>query len=198
VGGEQIQLRAGSTTVSTFTMTTGFQNFTASTTATGNLQVHFINDNGSRDVQLDNIIVNGTTIQAESRVTNTAVWQNNACGGSNSEWLNCNGFIDFGAGTGARFSTPAEETATIASPVETDAFQVIASPNPVTDKLTIRLGSEMKGGQLLLINTSGKTMISDRVKESVHTMDVSQIPSGLYLLNVAAKSKRTSLKILKK
>ena len=36
------------------------------------------------------------TRQAENQTYNTAVWQNNSCGGSNSEWMHCGGAIGFG------------------------------------------------------------------------------------------------------
>jgi hypothetical protein len=62
----------------------------------GNTRVEFYNDASGRDVQVDYLKVCGSTRQAESQATNTGVWQNGSCGGSYSEWLHCNGYIDFG------------------------------------------------------------------------------------------------------
>jgi hypothetical protein len=62
----------------------------------GNCYVEFYNDASGRDVQVDYLQVCGSTRQAESQSYNTAVWQNGSCGGSNSEWMHCNGVIGFG------------------------------------------------------------------------------------------------------
>jgi hypothetical protein len=51
------------------------------------------------DIQVDYIIYNNTTYQAEDQETNTGVYVDGACGGSYSEWLHCNGYILFNTGT---------------------------------------------------------------------------------------------------
>lgn len=94
-GTESIQLKVGSTVVATWTLTKSFANYTASTNATGTVVVQFTNDATGRDVQIDYAQFNGATYQAENQATNTGVWQNNNCGGSNSEWLHCGGYIQF-------------------------------------------------------------------------------------------------------
>ena len=97
-GSESITLRVNNTNVATWTLTTSLQNYTASTTLTGNVTVAFTNDATGRDVQVDYIIVNGTTRQSENQTSNTGVYANGSCGGgSNSEWLHCNGAIAYGA-----------------------------------------------------------------------------------------------------
>jgi len=93
-GQEQIQLYANSATVATWTLSTSMSNYSASTSAT-NCAVIFTNDASGRDVQVDYVVIQGTTKQAESQSTNTGVYQNSKCGGSYSEWLNCNGYIGF-------------------------------------------------------------------------------------------------------
>ncbi len=96
-GGESIQLRVNNQTVSTWTLTTGMQNYTASTSLSGGITVAFTNDGGSRDVQVDYIIVNGQTRQSEAQSYNTGLYANGSCGGgSNSEWMHCNGAIGYG------------------------------------------------------------------------------------------------------
>jgi GH35 family endo-1,4-beta-xylanase len=73
------------------------QNYTASTTLTGGTTVAFTNDGTGRDVQVDYIIANGETRQAENQSSNTGLYANGRCGGgSNSEWMHCNGAIGFG------------------------------------------------------------------------------------------------------
>jgi GH35 family endo-1,4-beta-xylanase len=96
-GGESISLRVDNTNVATWTLTTSYQTFSASTNLTGNITVAFTNDGGSRDVQVDYIIVNGQTRQSENQTLNTGLFANGSCGGgSNSEWMHCNGYIAYG------------------------------------------------------------------------------------------------------
>ncbi len=99
-GSEQIQLRInnGATLLATWTLTTSMSNYTATTSQTGGITVHFINDANRRDVQIDYISVNGSVRQAENQNTNTGAWNSgaNSCGGVRSEWLHCNGYIGFG------------------------------------------------------------------------------------------------------
>jgi arabinoxylan arabinofuranohydrolase len=96
-GTESVSLRIDNTNVATWTMTTSLQNYSASTNLTGAITVAFTNDATGRDVQVDYIVVNGQTRQAEAQSMNTGVWANNSCGGGSlSEWLHCNGAIGFG------------------------------------------------------------------------------------------------------
>lgn len=96
-GGESITLRIDNSNVATWTLSTGYQTFNATTSLSGNVFVAFTNDNGNRDVQVDYIIVNGQTRQSENQSSNTGVWANGSCGGGgNSEWLHCNGAIGYG------------------------------------------------------------------------------------------------------
>jgi endo-1,4-beta-xylanase len=96
-GSEQIRLIVGGTTVATWTLTTSMATRTASTSLSGGILVEFFNDATGRDVQVDWVQTPAGTMQAENQSYNTGVWQNNSCGGSNSEWLHCNGAIGFSA-----------------------------------------------------------------------------------------------------
>jgi endo-1,4-beta-xylanase len=93
-GAGQIQLYANSSTIATWTLGTSYANYSANTSATA-CAVIFTNDTSGRDVQVDYVVIQGTTKQAENQSTNTGVYQNSKCGGSYSEWLNCNGYIGF-------------------------------------------------------------------------------------------------------
>jgi hypothetical protein len=96
-GGEQIRLRVNNTTVSTWTLGTAYQNYTATTTLSGGITVEYFNDSTNHDVQVDYIIVNGATRQSEAQSYNTGLYANGRCGGgSNSEWMHCNGAIGYG------------------------------------------------------------------------------------------------------
>ena len=95
-GDESINLRVDNNTVASWTLSTTMSNYTWNGNSTGGIVVEFTNDGGNRDVQVDYIQVNGSTRQSEDQSYNTGVWSNNACGGSNSEWLHCNGAIGYG------------------------------------------------------------------------------------------------------
>ncbi|WP_347332470.1 non-reducing end alpha-L-arabinofuranosidase family hydrolase [Marinimicrobium locisalis] len=105
-GDESVSLQVGGSTVETWTMTTGMQNYTATTDRSGEVRVAFTNDATDRDVQVDYIQVNGQAREAENQNVNTGLWANDACGGgSNSEWMHCNGHISFGDVTGSSSSS---------------------------------------------------------------------------------------------
>jgi len=101
-GGGTIVVRArgtaGSESVtafgSTWTLSTSMSNHSISSSATSGT-VCFTNDASGRDVQVDYVVIQGSTKQAESQSYNSGVWQNSKCGGSYSEWLHCNGCIGF-------------------------------------------------------------------------------------------------------
>jgi hypothetical protein len=96
-GGESISLKVNNQTVQTWTLNTTMTNYTASTTLSGGITVQYTNDGGSKDVQVDYIIVNGATRQSEAQSTNTGFYANGRCGGGgNSEFMHCNGYIGYG------------------------------------------------------------------------------------------------------
>jgi hypothetical protein len=96
-GQGQVNLRIDETTIATFTLATSMSDYTASSYNSGGINLEFLNDNGEgRDVQVDYLSVNGSYRQAEDQSYNTAVWQDDSCGGSYSEWMHCNGILGFG------------------------------------------------------------------------------------------------------
>jgi hypothetical protein len=96
-GQGKVRLIVGGNTVGDWTLSSSMSNYSVTLwSSRGNTRVEFYNDASGRDVQVDYLSVCGSTRQAESRGTNTAVYQNGSCGGSNSEWMHCNGYIDFG------------------------------------------------------------------------------------------------------
>ncbi|MBN2535506.1 MAG: polysaccharide deacetylase family protein [Spirochaetales bacterium] len=99
MGGEKLEIQANGTTVGSFTMSTSYADYSAS--GSGTIRVVFTNDDqleNGMDIQVDYVDINGTRYQAEDQATNTAVYVNGACGGEYSEWLHCNGYIEFYTG----------------------------------------------------------------------------------------------------
>ncbi|MBN1805970.1 MAG: BACON domain-containing protein [Sedimentisphaerales bacterium] len=97
-GTEQIRLTINNSIVNIWTLTTSFADYNACSTFVGNCKVKYFNDDDDdgKDVQVDYITMDGVILQAEDQAVNTGVWQNDQCGGSYSEWMNCDGYIDFG------------------------------------------------------------------------------------------------------
>jgi hypothetical protein len=105
-GEENINLIISGNTVTSWNLSTSMEDYTYSTDASGDIQVEFDNDQGDRDVQIDYIVVNGDTRQAEDQTYNTGVYANGECGGGeNSEMLHCNGAIGFGDVSGGGSSS---------------------------------------------------------------------------------------------
>lgn len=88
-------------TLGSWTLTTQFQDYTLTNVNAVKLRTILTNDDTdyARDIEVDYIIVNGITHQAENQPVNTGVWTG-TCGGSYSQWLNCNGYIEFPGGSG--------------------------------------------------------------------------------------------------
>src|SRR5690625_5150678 len=96
VGDESVSLIVGGETLQTWTLSVGMLDYTVNTDVTGELRVAFTNDAGDRDVQVDYVIVNGVTYQAEDQADNTGAWDGECGAGSYTEMLHCNGSIGFG------------------------------------------------------------------------------------------------------
>jgi hypothetical protein len=122
MGGENLEVHVDGSIVGSWTMTTSYQDLTVSATGTI-VEVHFTNDDeleNGMDIQVDYIIYNGVTYQAEDQEINTAVYIDGACGGSYSDMLECNGYIQFNTDPNAT-AAPTDTPAPTAAPGETPA-----------------------------------------------------------------------------
>ena len=169
-GTEHINLWVGSTLVNNWTLGTSMQSYSATTSASGTVSVEFDNDASGRDVQIDYITVSGSTRQAENQSANTGVWQNGSCGGSNSEWLHCNGSISFGTASRATNSSP------VAAP------KLFVYPNPVTDQ-QLTLAGLREPTEVVIYTLTGQRSWSGSVAAGTQTIDLN-LPAGSYLLQV--------------
>lgn len=189
-GSENIQLTVGGTQVSSWTLSTSMTDYSASTSLSGTINVEFTNDNGSgRDVQVDYINVNGTTYQAEDQATNTGVWQNSQCGGSYSEWLHCNGYIEFG--------TFKVSEVNIDESVVENNNEISVYPNPVNDILTISLPESIDKTEVSLYNSSSCFVRSIILGNATTDIDLSNLKSGLYILKLNYNNEIVTRKFIK-
>ncbi|MEL7148148.1 MAG: cellulase family glycosylhydrolase, partial [Bacteroidota bacterium] len=97
-GDEQIQLTVDGQMIKTWTVATAYDEYTVNSDLIGDTRVEYINDTNTRDVRIDYLRINGNTYESEDQVVNTGVWQNGSCGGTNSEWINCPGYIAYATG----------------------------------------------------------------------------------------------------
>ncbi|MBX2858659.1 MAG: glycoside hydrolase family 11 protein [Cellvibrionaceae bacterium] len=92
-----VNFKVGSNTVATWTLSSTMSDYSISLwSSRGEMVIEYANDAQGRDVEIDYLSVGGSLRQAENQANNTAVYQNGSCGGSNSQWMHCNGIISFG------------------------------------------------------------------------------------------------------
>jgi hypothetical protein len=185
-GSETIQLTVGGSTISTWTLSTSMADYSASTSNSGGINVEFTNDASGRDVQVDYIIVDGTTHQAENQATNTGVWQNNSCGGSNSEWLHCNGYIGFSA-----FKNASEPQKILDSKYDLQIY-----PNPVFDIVNLYLSG--KSSFISIYNLQGKKLFNLQTNNQKVDIDMSAYTSGMYILKIISEEEEITKMLIKK
>lgn len=201
-GSEQIRLRVGNTTVATWTLTTSMVNRSVTTSATGSILVEFFNDATGRDVQIDNIVVNGTTRQAENMTHNTGVWQNNRCGGSRSEWLHCNGAIGFGdiiTGRSAEVVMVEEGMYLISSPDQNNGQPgSLVFPNPAANVVNVSLEGDHSGEvSIKVFNALGALVKSIDNAPQLTQIDVSSLKSGIFFIQVRSNGHISSHRFVK-
>ncbi|MBL3657201.1 endo-1,4-beta-xylanase [Fulvivirga sediminis] len=190
-GSEHINLLVNNQVVADWTLSTSYQTYTTSTTASGEVRVQFDNDADGRDVQVDYIQVNSTVLQAENQATNTGVYQNSSCGGSNSEWLHCNGYISFGA-SAASARTAASDI------VKEDNLVTKIYPNPANDILHVQFANkDGEKGQLTIVDLNGSVLKVIPVISGDNAIDISSFKPGSYILKLTSKDEITSWKLLK-
>lgn len=190
MGTENLRLTVGGTQVAAWTMTTSMASYSASTSLSGGINVEFTNDDGSRDVQVDYITVNGTTFQAENQSVNTGVWQNNQCGGSNSEWLNCNGYIAFPAFKSANINLDGSAL--------DNNIDIRLYPNPFMQSISLEVDNPDQVDRIEIFDIMGsqvETIKHGAVKQS-QTIG-SSLKAGIYFVKVYGKNELQSFKVIK-
>jgi endo-1,4-beta-xylanase len=183
--GAQLQLRINGNLVSTWSLTTAYANYTASSTAAGTVRLQYANDATNRDVQVDYLQIGSATYQAENQSVNTALYANGRCGGGgNSELMHCNGYIDF-AGTGARLNAEAaQETPT----------ELLIAPNPITDGI-IKLQVQPGSYTAKVTNMTGQILKKTNIETSTGTAELPfKAQAGMYILELRSNKQRFSQK----
>jgi len=193
-GDETVDLRVGGNTIATWTLGTAYADYTAS--GSGAVEVHFTNDGSGRDVQVDYAIINGVIYQSENQATNTGVWQNNTCGGSNSEWLNCNGYISYATSSSARTGVQESEKSSVADDVIDD---MSIYPNPAHQgKFTVALPESDAIATVRIFDVQGK-LLYKRVFNNKGKLEIdSGLSSGIYIIKARSEGSSFTKKLIVK
>ena len=110
-GSEQLRVNVGGSAVETLSLSTNWQEFTVNTDASGDINVELFNDQGEGyEARVEYVMVNGDTRYASEQSNNTSAWDGECGGGSNTEWMHCNGMISFGDISGNGGSTGGGDT----------------------------------------------------------------------------------------
>jgi hypothetical protein len=91
----------------------------------------------------------------------------------------------------------AREAVEVRMPEDMSPSSVMAYPNPVTDRITITLPAEMKEAAITILNVSGNVIIQEKASGISHTLDMTGLPAGLYLVRASKGVKSGTVKIIK-
>ena len=198
-GQEQMVLRINDQAVKTWSVTKSWANYTYQGEVRGNIKVAFTNDKYvrgqiDRNLRIDRITVGSATIQAEAREINTGAWQGTCGGGSYSEQLDCNGYIDFGnAGTNGRSIAQQNQ---VEAPWQMTVSQeadraLLVYPNPASEGMArVSVGlSKPVSERILLINGQGQVVVDQATNGQERIdLDIHALPEGVYLLKTSASA----------
>jgi hypothetical protein len=72
-------------------------------------------------------------------------------------------------------------------------------PNPVTDVLTLKTGENDHGihGMIYIHNTIGQLVLKEKVTGNSHSLDLGDIPQGLYFITLSTDQEDIVKKIIK-
>ncbi len=191
-GDETIELRVDGNTVATWTLTSSFANYTAS--GSGAVTVHFTNDSSGKDVQIDNVIIGGVTYQSEDQQVNTGVWKG-TCGGSNSEWLNCNGYISYTtAGSSAKITSVKSETSI---DEDNNLGDVIIYPNPSHNGVfQLNIPWEDDKINIVIFDINGKQVYQQSVTGKEQVTINSELGNGFYIVKIQSDKATVTRKLI--
>jgi hypothetical protein len=184
-GDETIELRVDGSTVATWTLTSSFANYTASGSGA-------TNDSSGRDVQIDNVIIGGVTYQSENQQVNTGVWTE-TCGGSNSEWLNCNGYISYTSST-AKIASVKSETSI---EEENNLDKVIIYPNPSRNGVfQLNIPWEYDQINIVIFDINGKQVCQETVTGKQQILINSKLGKGFYFVRIQSDKATVTQKLI--
>ncbi len=184
VGDEQLSLLVNDQSVATWTASATMANYSYSGTLMGqNVKVAYTNDGGARDAIVDYISVNGQVIQAETQAVNTGIWQNGSCGGGYSEWMNCNGYIDFGSPSA---QTAANSLVKLPGASVAPSLDFNVYPNPSSGKVQVLVPEKVT---LQIYNSLGQISFQQTIPQGYTTLNLHSLNPGAYVVRAYSPGK---------
>ena len=112
-------------------------------------------------------------------------------GGLNQQWQ----FVSYTTGQIAEAPETALELQPNNEQVSDDLVSIY--PNPVHDRLIIKLKDFNDGATVSLYDGNGKRLYTSATRDVQHILNMSEFPHGLYILRVTDKAKNVTKKIIK-
>ena len=185
-GTEVMALQIGGQTMKSWTVSTSLQNYSYSGNENGTVRVAITNDQGpNHDLQIDQLIVDGTVYQAEAQAVNTGVWQGQ-CWGSNSEWLHCSGYIQFelGAANARQGDQIAKQ-----SLGEEPLSEALIYPNPSANgSFSVRGITDIS--QVKMYDLTGRQMKlnAEKTGAQYQLRPLNRVPPGVYVIQLSREN----------
>lgn len=170
----------------------------------------------------ENIGVNNTDIIIQKwQTNNTLLWNQQILSSYNDEGLGIavdadenvytvgffEGIVDFDLSTGVHYlhATGRNDGFVLKLAPQNIAIPYLQSlegvhiyPNPTSKMLRIDLEQVLEEGRLELISSSGQICYQSKLKNSKsYDLDLSEYPSGIYMVRISSKEKTTTLKLIK-
>jgi hypothetical protein len=111
----------------------------------------------------------------------------------NQQWQ----LVTISSSSSARMGDPEELSSDMEAEENADVF---VHPNPTVSEVAITLPASYKDGEKIvdLLDQSGRTHVSEKFNGITHTIDVGNLPRGMYVLKVRSNKKLIIKKVIKK
>ncbi|WP_313383890.1 S8 family peptidase [Chishuiella sp.] len=83
------------------------------------------------------------------------------------------------------------------SNIDNTLNQLTVYPNPVINDLSINLPSNINNAQINIINITGQTVLKTDVKQNYNKINLSNLPKGVYIIEIKTTSGTLTKKIIK-
>jgi O-glycosyl hydrolase len=196
-GSEQMQLLINNSVVKTWnnvgTRLTDFIYSFTNMPVSNDVKVQFTNDaivkKRDRALFVDYIKIGSSILQAENQPTNTGFWTGTTCGGVASEWLNCNGYIDFSnanfslgttSSLGQSFNTG--QTVDINQTGSSLLLHKEFTINQTTQGLLLCRQGYKGNSEVRICNLNGASIYKGLISGS--SLAIPKIQKGMYIVNI--------------
>jgi len=95
-----------------------------------------------------------------------------------------NSFLEFG-GSSTEYSIQRYSRTNLVTGIinkTIDEFQLLVTPNPTNGSFKLHIENEIINGEMILINTNGQNIFTQRVIQGFNQIDIRELSSGLYSL----------------